>query len=694
MPRSYKLRLGDGTVLVVDHGGLSSWLGDRRALVQPAGSDLWKPLKEFLVQERSAARRAARHPPKPPSTPREALPLVYPKPRGKPASGSPKEPIPVRADGLPLIPPPPPKPRDDPEGTRRRPAPAPPTTVVRPSLPKPPAPPVLRKPTPPVAPPLPIPPRPPDDRVVVRPSLPKTPPAPVLARQPVEPRGGETKPTADSGLPRIAPPPPLIAPTPPTVPPKLPTLSPPPLLISPPPLISAPPPTVSPTPRDNRDEVPTPSVPSAPVEPPAGPTVVQPLAEEPPSDEDVEWMTLPEPLGEPLVDDEPPARPSLQEAPLPARLRAPSAFETALSQRIERLARRDWQATRLWLTSQAASAYGTLLMLWKGLARRDRPPTAPSPRQPAPRRAVESERSAPMEPRPSVGVPSGVRVRAEKRKDSLGVYSPRRSTDDGLPILQLEPLDDLEPLVDEQGSTDDGLEIDLEPLDDEVPTGVPSKPPKPDDRTSAPLPVPRSAAPPRPVPSASPRTKRLLVMGGLVAAGLFAALSSETWLPKAAPSGRLVVKTGRLKQSGDEAERQRQAQQAARQRLPHLAPETIRLVLAKSATGVLDPPALFRVTCDAVDRGSWALTPEEAQELQALRRELLDALLPSEAERVLEYDDTRARRATLPFENRAALDLFARGVRALPSRSRTRLQVLFGKAVAAAQLRAEGTPRL
>ena len=298
-----------------------------------------------------------------------------------------------------------------------------------------------------------------------------------------------------------------------------------------------------------------------------------------------------------------------------------------------------------------------------------------------------------MEPRPSVGVAPGVRVRADRGKDSLGVYSPRRSTDDGLPILQLEPLDD------EGGSTDDALEIILEPLDDEVATGVPSKLPKLDDRTSAPLPVrelpvPRPADLPRPVQSASPRTKRLVVLSGLVAAGLFAALRSETWVPKAVPSGWIVVsETDRLKQSSGEAERQRQAQQEARERLPHLAPETIRLVLAKSVTGVLDPPAVFRVTCDAVDRGSWALTPEEAQELRALRRELLDALLPSEAERVLEYDDARARRATLPFENRAALDLFARGVRALPSRSRARLQMLFGKAVAA-QLRAEGSPRL
>jgi hypothetical protein len=77
----YKLRLGDGTVLAVDHDGLSVWQADRKVLVQQAGSRHWKPLKEFLAQERAAARRAARLQPKPPLTSREALPLIPPPPR-------------------------------------------------------------------------------------------------------------------------------------------------------------------------------------------------------------------------------------------------------------------------------------------------------------------------------------------------------------------------------------------------------------------------------------------------------------------------------------------------------------------------------------------------------------------------------------------------------------------------------------
>jgi hypothetical protein len=426
------------------------------------------------------------------------------------------------------------------------------------------------------------------------------------------------------------------------------------------------------------------------------------------SGEDVDWMKLPKPL-----DDEPSSLPAVswidpldassanlrvssaslrpnspQAAPQKARSGAP-ALETLPGRFIDSLARRDWQKTGLRLMSQAASAYGTLLAPWRNQARRDRPIASTSPDEPARRPALVPERSAPPEPRPSVEPPLRAPVQAAKGGEQPGVYSPRTSTDDGLPVLHLEPLDD------EKGPTDDVLEIDLEPLDDDVPTSRASKPATAAAQASAPLvrerPAPRPLVLPLPQPvndahegvvlrqSASPWTKRLALMGGLVAVGLFAAISSETWVPKAVPSVRIVVSQADvIKQS--------------RERLPHLAPETIRLVLNTSETGVLDAPTVFRVTSDAVDRGSWALSPAEVLELHALRRELLAALQPSEAERVLDYDGTRARRATLPFENRAALDLFARGVRALPSRSRARLQLLLGKAVAA-QLRAEGASR-
>jgi hypothetical protein len=54
MPQAqYRLRLTEGTLLVVDHDALTSWLTDDRALVQPMGSHRWRLLRQFLADERS-----------------------------------------------------------------------------------------------------------------------------------------------------------------------------------------------------------------------------------------------------------------------------------------------------------------------------------------------------------------------------------------------------------------------------------------------------------------------------------------------------------------------------------------------------------------------------------------------------------------------------------------------------------------
>jgi hypothetical protein len=60
MLASYNLRLSDGTLLVVDHDGLSTWLVDDKAMVQLVGSSHWRPLKAFLAEESAAARNASR----------------------------------------------------------------------------------------------------------------------------------------------------------------------------------------------------------------------------------------------------------------------------------------------------------------------------------------------------------------------------------------------------------------------------------------------------------------------------------------------------------------------------------------------------------------------------------------------------------------------------------------------------------
>jgi hypothetical protein len=54
MPQAqYRLRLTEGTLLVVDHDALTTWLTDDKALVQPMGSHRWRLLRQFLADERS-----------------------------------------------------------------------------------------------------------------------------------------------------------------------------------------------------------------------------------------------------------------------------------------------------------------------------------------------------------------------------------------------------------------------------------------------------------------------------------------------------------------------------------------------------------------------------------------------------------------------------------------------------------------
>jgi hypothetical protein len=175
-------------------------------------------------------------------------------------------------------------------------------------------------------------------------------------------------------------------------------------------------------------------------------------------------------------------------------------------------------------------------------------------------------------------------------------------------------------------------------------------------------------------------TKRIAVTSVLLAGGLFAALTWETWVPKA----ELLARAAFTEVDGlNRAERQRQALREATEQLPHLAGKTIQQILATSPTGVFDPPEVFRLASDAEDRGLSALTAGEAQELKELRGELLSSLLPSERERVREYDEARARRVVFPIEDRDIAGLFARGGYGLPSESRERLQELLGKAIAA-----------
>ena len=185
--------------------------------------------------------------------------------------------------------------------------------------------------------------------------------------------------------------------------------------------------------------------------------------------------------------------------------------------------------------------------------------------------------------------------------------------------------------------------------------------------------------------------KRITLIAGLVAGGIVAASTWEVWLPEATRLGRAFFLEIHEREHPREptAEEQRPAQvreplPTIAEQLPHLTPETVALVMSRSPAGVLDPPEVFARAYDATERGVKSLSAPEAQELDTLQRTLLNTLLPAERQRIREYDLVRARRAPLPMENRDVLRSFAHGARALPSWTRERLQELSGKAIAAA----------
>ena len=84
MPRRYKLRLSDGTVLLVDQNGLNTWRVDDKAVVQAAGGR-WRPLRDILAMQQAAAKYAAEQE----SSASPVLPLIPPPPRDEPLPRAP-----------------------------------------------------------------------------------------------------------------------------------------------------------------------------------------------------------------------------------------------------------------------------------------------------------------------------------------------------------------------------------------------------------------------------------------------------------------------------------------------------------------------------------------------------------------------------------------------------------------------------
>jgi hypothetical protein len=802
MLEMFKLRLRDGTVLVVDHGALSTWLVDGKAMVQPVGSERWLPLRQFLAREKAEAAAAARR---------------NPMPEEGPAARQPPLEIETR---LPLVPPP---------------VKAPPLPVSKPAVPAS-APPVWTSPPPVFG---------SESSVESEPSVSVHEP-PIAVNEPPEVWAPTEE--ADAPATQLSPPDEVIslAALPSTDEPEVPRFADAPSPSDPPaPLLSdsEPPEVWAPTeeaaalydataqppapaeeisvaalPIEDEPEAPlfsdapSPSDPPAPLlsdsEPPEvwAPTeeaaaLYDATAQPPAPAEEISVAALP-------IEDEPEA-PLFSDAPSPVEppVQLPSLGEPP----------------DVWApTEEAAALYeATAGELYESTAR----PPAPGDEDALWRTASQAmnearQRSSSLDPR-------SLQVLAEATVPSRARSKPPSTTSrDGL--IALKPLDDeeeasrraaaypmlhegdeeAEPAEEVEGGflglappwdarisrwldvLSDGVALlgrGLDRLTPRDPAGAgksfmsrvrdgasfsrqrgeatfgrlrgvaplwagrsrawverltrrdepaPSRPFEPAASASAGTVAqapPRKALKPPPPVSELPVIrlakidddaeaeqaghdmyqearsydflwlwlKRITLIAGLVAGGVLAASTWEVWLPEATRLGRAFFLEihEREHPRAPSAEEQRPAPvrellPALAEQLPHLAPQTIALVMSRSPAAAPDGPEVFARAYDATERGLTALSAPEAQELGALQRALVNTLLPAERQRLREYDLVRARRAPLPTENRDVLRSFAHGARALPSWVRERLQELSGKAIAAGlALPSDASPR-
>ena len=798
MLRSYKLRLSDGTVLAVDHDGLSAWLVDGKAMVQVGNSGQWRPLREFLASERASAARAARQKRSPS---REELPLIPPPPRKDPEdSATPDRP-------LPLIPPPP---RRDPKSSaaRDRPLPLVPPPPRRDATSS-----ADPEPTPFESLPLIAPPQDepvlaaPDPDELAEPHLFGDPSAndplrdpvephllgepagiQILADEPGAPRSIERSAVAPTGEPsviRLKPlEEPLLVEEAPAASPALtpedeavglpPEDEPPAVrvrdvrILTPAPEPSRASPRTLPrpsetTPRFEGSDTPRPATdPKGPprvlvrAEDPMGSPRARGLADEPVrraggqvlADHPVSGAKpAPARLSPTPVERLPviPLKPLDGDAQVPARAAARRRIEEPDARTpVVGLALRSGGLGETLLHS--AAAFGTVLSrLFEPINRLERRSASLSLDEPEPwndkgpaasfssesvedggvqrhaalvGRNLRNTASAWIGRLPAVAdrltdwlarVGSGVR----RLSDSLA----RLVTSGDRPILSIgrsaapdqvlgkasngpdpsfpaESLPDRFTPPDRWGpavrSEDPGLERLVERSSAE-----PSKPPPGIDKLTV-LRFAETVETEEPehvydgpeggsfLPAVWLWTRRLVVSAGLVAGGLYAALHWEAWFPRTAEIGHAAfTEIDRHARSVAVTKEHEEVLQEISDQLPHLAPETIRLVLSSGPAGALDAPTVFDAATEAATRGLASLAYGEARELETIERELLDGLRPRDREHVREYDRARARGAVFDIETRFALVSYARGARALPAERLERLQSLLGKAVGA-----------
>ena len=747
MVQRFKLRLGDGTVLLVDHDGLSTWLVDRKAMVQAGRSGKWIPLREFLVHLRAAAQREARRQAAVPeereqaAVPEEREQAAVPEEReqaadreermraaareerrraaareerrraaargGQERAVSRETPPPAtatsaREDGLPLVPPPtrdagltPPQGDDGPEEEAPPPSPPPADefevpldlgatsesaadvkiSVGEPRLVEDGRPGVSTGPAPTDA----------DEPAAIG----EPPGVQALADEPAPGAHGSgstpvddvpvvpLKPLEDEGPGR--PPKPTLEAEPPSV------------MVRPGVQSLADDPGVPPARRTGStwtgatwDDDP----PVIPLKPPDEREATR------------RGPARPRSGAAPSFADDTPGKPILTDGPAASVLRAVGTFGAFLSRCLAPINRLERSLSPVPVEEPRTEPVEP----WE-------PPSAPKPPRSSDVRPPEIHPLA-EEPTPRDDEPQ------------------RPSTDDSLPIIPLKPLHDglaelstgTRRLFVRARGWGEGLTARLarrlrrEPPQESISSEpwaaefAPTPPPahaEPREALEAPPPAIGRLPVLRFAPMDEPRgvediyeedegesesvvsvlwiwTKRLVWATALLAVGALAVMNRDVWLPQATQIGEhTLTEIDERVRSGHFARQQQEAVQKAARELPHLAPETIRLIMASSPIRVLDAPDVFEIASEAADRGRSALAPGEARELEGLREDLLLELGPEERVSFREFDRARARGTAFPFDFRQGMRLYARGARELPAESRERLQELFGQAIAA-----------
>jgi len=700
----FKLRLGGGTVLLVDHDGLGIWLVDGKAAVQSGKSRNWIPLRQFLARERAASARRARTEAAawaalpadlPPGRRGDGLPLVPPPPPAGAETPSPALTPPPREDGLPLVLP---EPVQGAYASARFTAPSdedwrdvvlgPPTQDL--SVPSP----------------------------VIEPEA----ALPAAARFDESPSSNDVPLAPEHDPPvKITVGEPRVVQTAAVEPPSVGHEARP---ESPLETDLIPGPAGAVTTLERSYSSPEPVVTEATVLGHAGePHEVQALAEDPVSSE-----VVPVPVSDlPVI----PFKPLEDDVPVrPLELGSTGAVAAHQGNRIAALDAGGPLSDGLLQDGRATAAlrfvasFGAFLSRCLDLINRLERGLPPFPVEMADEGGADRRvpRGVPMTAAGPAQEISQIRPLAEQPSFTAEDAASSSKKSDGHPAIRLKPLEEDEtPLWDpsrRQRLLARARQWVEKPaawaahLTDRDRPGAPAEPetlraadPGPWEALQAPpaiaeLPVLRFATASEPsvvedvyegdegegfVPVGRLFTKRLALGATLLVGATLGALTFETWSPKAAQIGEttLLEIDGRVRSLHLAGQRQKAIAEVANG-LPQLDLETIGLVMAASPTGLLDAAGVFELACDATDRGVWALTPSDARELEELQQRLLDALLPAERERLREFNLARARGAVFPLDGKQALLAYARGTRRLSPANQERLQLLLGRTIAAA----------